>query len=191
MRGNGNSNLLIINIIISFFIFSLFFWLKEVINVVNIPSSSFSLLCTYLAYKCKKKLLHWRVSLCFSLSLCLFLSICVCMEKSMACLVGAIVILWCCISHVTSDASDHRYMKGDSVPFYANKVGPFHNPRSDFKSMLLSLSTIHVYASDFRTFQSQQFKKKYFLLLLLCYDGVTILRMRFPLDFGCLASFIP
>ena len=82
-------------------------------------------------------------------------------------------------------------MKGDFVPFYANKVGPFHNPRSDFKSISLSLSTIHVYASDFRTFQSQQFKKKYFLLLLLCYDGVTILRMRFPLDFGCLASFIP
>ncbi|KAG5081203.1 hypothetical protein JHK86_005268 [Glycine max] len=55
------------------------------------------------------------------------------MEKSMACLVGAIVILWCCISHVTSDASDHRYMKGDSVPFYANKVGPFHNPSETYR----------------------------------------------------------
>ncbi|KAG5064252.1 hypothetical protein JHK85_005435 [Glycine max] len=51
----------------------------------------------------------------------------------MACLVGAIVILWCCISHVTSDASDHRYMKGDSVPFYANKVGPFHNPSETYR----------------------------------------------------------
>jgi hypothetical protein len=30
---------------------------------------------------------------------------------------------------VRSDASDHRYKDGDSVPLYANKVGPFHNPR--------------------------------------------------------------
>lgn len=31
--------------------------------------------------------------------------------------------------NVRSDASDHRYKDGDSVPLYANKVGPFHNPR--------------------------------------------------------------
>ncbi|KAG2391361.1 Transmembrane 9 superfamily member 2 [Vigna angularis] len=55
------------------------------------------------------------------------------MGKSTACLFGAIVILWCCISHVTSDASDHRYNKGDSVPFYANKVGPFHNPSETYR----------------------------------------------------------
>ena len=30
---------------------------------------------------------------------------------------------------VSSDASDHRYKEGDPVPLYANKVGPFHNPR--------------------------------------------------------------
>lgn len=30
---------------------------------------------------------------------------------------------------VRSDASDHRYKPGDFVPLYANKVGPFHNPR--------------------------------------------------------------
>lgn len=29
-----------------------------------------------------------------------------------------------------SDGSDHRYKVGDPVPLYANKVGPFHNPRS-------------------------------------------------------------
>ncbi|XP_014504041.1 transmembrane 9 superfamily member 2 [Vigna radiata var. radiata] len=55
------------------------------------------------------------------------------MGRSTACLFGAIVILWCCISHVTSDASDHRYKKGDSVPFYANKVGPFHNPSETYR----------------------------------------------------------
>ncbi|KAG4966527.1 hypothetical protein JHK85_041502 [Glycine max] len=55
------------------------------------------------------------------------------MEKSTACLVRAIVILWCCLSNVTSDASDHRYMKGDFVPFYANKVGPFHNPSETYR----------------------------------------------------------
>ena len=32
-------------------------------------------------------------------------------------------------SQVESDASNHRYNKGDIVPFYANKVGPFHNPQ--------------------------------------------------------------
>lgn len=31
--------------------------------------------------------------------------------------------------YVRSDASDHRYKEGDIVPLYANKVGPFHNPR--------------------------------------------------------------
>lgn len=30
---------------------------------------------------------------------------------------------------VRSDASDHRYKERDQVPLYANKVGPFHNPR--------------------------------------------------------------
>lgn len=32
-------------------------------------------------------------------------------------------------SQVRSDASHHKYEKGDKVPLYANKVGPFHNPR--------------------------------------------------------------
>ncbi|KAJ9554346.1 hypothetical protein OSB04_018391 [Centaurea solstitialis] len=35
-------------------------------------------------------------------------------------------------SQVESDASDHRYGDGDAVPFYANKVGPFHNPRETY-----------------------------------------------------------
>ena len=49
-------------------------------------------------------------------------------KKIMACLVAAIVIL-CSLTHVRSDASNHRYKEGDDVPLYANKVGPFHNPR--------------------------------------------------------------
>jgi hypothetical protein len=32
-------------------------------------------------------------------------------------------------SGVTADGSDHRYKAGEAVPLYANKVGPFHNPR--------------------------------------------------------------
>ena len=40
-------------------------------------------------------------------------------------------LFWIAISPtlVASDASDHRYSEGDPVPLYANKVGPFHNPR--------------------------------------------------------------
>ena len=40
------------------------------------------------------------------------------------------VIVIAGVSQVRSDASDHRYKAGDAVPLYANKVGPFHNPRS-------------------------------------------------------------
>lgn len=88
------------------------------------------------------KVLIWLKSIgrshCIAIAGSLSVSLSVCgsvfMGKSTACLGSAIVILCCCfsISHVTSDASDHRYKEGDSVPFYANKVGPFHNPRSDF-----------------------------------------------------------
>ncbi|KAA8532393.1 hypothetical protein F0562_032438 [Nyssa sinensis] len=41
----------------------------------------------------------------------------------------------CCCSYnllrsqVRSDESDHHYKGGDSVPLYANKVGPYQNPR--------------------------------------------------------------
>lgn len=41
----------------------------------------------------------------------------------------AFVFLLSGATHVRSDASDHRYKEGDPVPLYANKVGPFHNPR--------------------------------------------------------------
>jgi transmembrane 9 superfamily protein 1 len=30
---------------------------------------------------------------------------------------------------VDATASNHKYAAGDYVPLYANKVGPFHNPR--------------------------------------------------------------
>ncbi|KAI3778727.1 hypothetical protein L2E82_08110 [Cichorium intybus] len=35
-------------------------------------------------------------------------------------------------SQVQSDASDHRYSEGDTVPFYANKIGPFSNARETY-----------------------------------------------------------
>ncbi|EPS59962.1 hypothetical protein M569_14842, partial [Genlisea aurea] len=34
---------------------------------------------------------------------------------------------------VRSDASNHRYNQGDTVPLYANKVGPFHNPSETYR----------------------------------------------------------
>lgn len=30
---------------------------------------------------------------------------------------------------VEADGSDQKYKERDHVPLYANKVGPFHNPR--------------------------------------------------------------
>ncbi|PWA41326.1 nonaspanin (TM9SF), Major facilitator superfamily domain protein [Artemisia annua] len=42
------------------------------------------------------------------------------------------LVLICIGSQVESDASNHRYNKGDIVPFYANKVGPFHNPQETY-----------------------------------------------------------
>lgn len=45
-------------------------------------------------------------------------------------LVAAMALMLCFgVDRVVSDASDHRYKAGDPVPLYANKVGPFHNPR--------------------------------------------------------------
>ncbi|KAL9995978.1 putative nonaspanin (TM9SF) [Helianthus debilis subsp. tardiflorus] len=39
------------------------------------------------------------------------------------------LLLAFCTNKVQSDASDHKYKPTDEVPIYANKVGPFHNPR--------------------------------------------------------------
>lgn len=51
------------------------------------------------------------------------------MKKTIV-IVAVLVIISCYgITEVRSDASDHRYKEGDPVPLYANKVGPFHNPR--------------------------------------------------------------
>jgi len=96
---------------------------------VEIPSSQPLSSCTY-----RNK----QYSHCIAFLFCVFFCVSVCgfvyMEKSMTYLVSAIVILccFCCVNYVTSDASDHRYKEGDFVPFYVNKVGPFHNPRLDF-----------------------------------------------------------
>ncbi|PWA78497.1 nonaspanin (TM9SF) [Artemisia annua] len=43
-----------------------------------------------------------------------------------------LVLLICIGSQVESDDSNHRYNKGDIVPFYANKVGPFHNAQETY-----------------------------------------------------------
>lgn len=54
-------------------------------------------------------------------------------EKAMdlASAAAAVTTLLLCfgIAGVAADASDHRYKAGEAVPLYANKVGPFHNPR--------------------------------------------------------------
>lgn len=43
--------------------------------------------------------------------------------------VVVVLVLASMVSLVRSDASDHRYKARDQVPLYANKVGPFQNPR--------------------------------------------------------------
>lgn len=53
------------------------------------------------------------------------------MGKEKAMNLAAVMALWLSlgIAGVAADASDHRYKPGEAVPLYANKVGPFHNPR--------------------------------------------------------------
>ncbi|XP_047330739.1 transmembrane 9 superfamily member 3-like [Impatiens glandulifera] len=54
------------------------------------------------------------------------------MKKRRTLLLIVVFILYR-ISQVRSDASDHRYQQSDSVPLYANKVGPFHNPSETYR----------------------------------------------------------
>ncbi|XAR73602.1 hypothetical protein NMG60_11007623 [Bertholletia excelsa] len=54
------------------------------------------------------------------------------MEKTMRWFVVALLVL-SSATYVRPDASDHRYEAGESVPFYANKVGPFHNPSETYR----------------------------------------------------------
>ena len=54
------------------------------------------------------------------------------MERIRACLVALAVVSLCGVAQVRSSSSDHRYKAGVEVPLYANKVGPFHNPRYSF-----------------------------------------------------------
>lgn len=49
------------------------------------------------------------------------------MGESVEILVLAVLLI-CFGREVKSDAFNHRYKAGDQVPFYANIVGPFHNP---------------------------------------------------------------
>lgn len=46
-------------------------------------------------------------------------------------MMGAVLVVLFLISglRVEADESDHKYKERDHVPLYANKVGPFHNPR--------------------------------------------------------------
>nr|XP_016505253.1 PREDICTED: transmembrane 9 superfamily member 2-like isoform X2 [Nicotiana tabacum] len=56
------------------------------------------------------------------------------MERKMTvtCYVVVLIML-CCVLPARSDGSDHKYKAGDSVPLYANKVGPFHNPSETYR----------------------------------------------------------
>ncbi|XP_009615617.1 transmembrane 9 superfamily member 3-like isoform X1 [Nicotiana tomentosiformis] len=47
------------------------------------------------------------------------------------CMVSLFVVYRLFISQDASD--DHRYKRGDPVPLYANKVGPFHNPSESYR----------------------------------------------------------
>ncbi|KAJ6960762.1 hypothetical protein NC653_038705 [Populus alba x Populus x berolinensis] len=50
------------------------------------------------------------------------------MEKKLVPCLVVTILIFCSVTHVRSDASDHRYKVGEDVPLYVNKVGPFHNP---------------------------------------------------------------
>lgn len=55
----------------------------------------------------------------------------VAMARRMVMLVLAAVVV--CVFQgleVHASGANHKYAQGDPVPLYANKVGPFHNPRS-------------------------------------------------------------
>lgn len=54
--------------------------------------------------------------------------------EAMGAVVLAVVVL-ACVLGAGADGSDHRYKAGDRVPLYANKVGPFHNPRYNSLAM--------------------------------------------------------
>jgi hypothetical protein len=47
------------------------------------------------------------------------------------------VAVLACVLGAGADGSDHRYKEGDRVPLYANKVGPFHNPRYSDDSLAM------------------------------------------------------
>ena len=51
----------------------------------------------------------------------------------------ALLLLLSGADQVRSSASDHRYKEGEVVPLYANKVGPFHNPRYIYKIVSVSI----------------------------------------------------
>ncbi|KAG6490672.1 transmembrane 9 superfamily member 3-like [Zingiber officinale] len=62
-------------------------------------------------------------------------------SMDLAAAAAALLILCFGIAGVASDASDHRYKKGDPVPLYANKVGPFHNPSETYRYFDLPFCT--------------------------------------------------
>ncbi|XP_051140217.1 transmembrane 9 superfamily member 3-like [Andrographis paniculata] len=49
------------------------------------------------------------------------------------CWILVVSLLMCAAVPARSDASNHKYEKGDPVPLYANKVGPFHNPSETYR----------------------------------------------------------
>lgn len=58
-------------------------------------------------------------------------------HRRMALFVVVALVAWLFGSlNVHASAGDHKYAKGDFVPLYANKVGPFHNPRLDLTKPL-------------------------------------------------------
>ncbi|KAG5531874.1 hypothetical protein RHGRI_026473 [Rhododendron griersonianum] len=51
-------------------------------------------------------------------------------ECSAICFVAFLIMF--CASQVRSAGSNHQYKAGDTIPLYANKAGPFHNPSETY-----------------------------------------------------------
>lgn len=111
----------------------------------------------------------WALELTLSLSLVKLGT----MKKPLEFLIIAIIAT-CLGSQVRSDASDHRYNRGDPVPLYANKVGPFHNPRYS-----LSLNIMHNVFTRTCFFLPSSFDQYHPVSLIIWFNQLLYLRLLF------------
>lgn len=70
----------------------------------------------------------------------------------MAPMLVLLVAVALCVCSVHASGSNHKYGPGDPVPLYANKVGPFHNPRSALLVLFLQPLVLFFEIGEFLCF---------------------------------------